>query len=244
MAAFPMLFFFSTTEYPAIAIFISIPVVILFIVLFLRSQEYRRYYAVLGMFFLGLIGVTAYGRALFYKIFNFSISSASITPRYFYVILMIVVMMLALMADKLLDISPKIKKIIIPFVFIVIAISIYPSINLAKKIDIVNSSVDERKLYYNTITDIEKTIRAYPEGSSVFIDSKMNDHFSIFLPSDTDFPGKAAVFSIQYPNNTVEGRRVYFVEKDCRIADKNIERKKWRISSLIVSACDLNMKSN
>jgi hypothetical protein len=244
MAAFPILFVSSTTEYPTIAIFISIPIVILFIVLFLRSQEYRRYYAVLSIFFLGLIGLTAYGRAPVYKIFNVPISSASFTPRYFYVILFIVVIMLILMADELLDIFPKISKVIVPSVFIVIALSIYPSINLAKRIDFVNTSVNERKLYYNTITDIEKTIRAYPEDSSIFIDNKMNDHFSVFLPSDTDFPGKAAIFSIKYPKNTVEGRRVYFVEKDCRVADKNIEKKKWRISSLIISACDLNKINN
>jgi hypothetical protein len=211
-------------------------------VLFLRSKEYRRHYTVLSILFLGLTGMTAYGRAPFYYLFNIPISSASISPRFFYVILMVVVIMLTLMADELLDIFPKISKVIIPIVFIVIAISIYPSMKLAKTIDKVNTSEKERKLYYNTITDIEKTIRTYPEGSSVFIDNTMSDHFSIFLPSDNDFPGKAAVFSIKYPNNTVEGRRVYFVEKDCRVADKNIEKKRWRISSLIVSGCDLNKK--
>ncbi len=244
LAAFPMLFFFSTTEYPAAAIFISIPVVILFIVLFLRTKEYRRHYAALSLFFLGLTGLTAYGRAPLYQIFNVPISMASLTPRYFYVVLMIVVIMLTLMADELLDIFPKIKKIVIPVVFIVIGISIYPSINLAQKINLPNIKVHEKKLYFDTITDIEKTIRAYPEGSFVFIENKMNDHFFIIRSSDTDFPGKAAVFSIQYPNNTVEGRRVYFVEKDCRVADKNIKKKRWRISSLMVSACDLNNISN
>ncbi len=246
LAAFPMLFVFSTTKYPTIAFFISVPVIILCIVLFLRSKEYRRHYTFLSILFFGLIGLNAYGRALILYIFNGpnSLSMDSITPRYFYVILIMVVIMLMLMADELLDIFPKIKKIIVPFIFIVIAISIYPSMKLAKTIDIVNTSEKERILYFNTIADIEKTIRAYPEGSSVFIDNTMNDHFSIWFPSDTDFPGKAAVFSIRYPNNTVEGRRVYFVEKDCRVADKNIEKKKWRISSLMVSACDLNKKSN
>jgi hypothetical protein len=243
MAAFPMLFFFSTMKYPTTAIFISIPVVILFIVLFLRSQEYRRHYAVLSIFFLGLIGLTVYGRAPFYKYLNIAIDITSIAPRYYYVIFIIVLIILVLMADELLDIFPKIAKVIVPFVLIVIALSIYPSINLAKRIDFVNTSVNEKKIYYNTITDIEKTIRAYPEGSSVFIDNKMNDPIPLFLPRDTDFPGKAAVFSIRYPNNTVENRRVYFVENDCRIADKNIEKKNWRISSLLVSACDLNQKS-
>jgi len=169
-------------------------------------------------------------------------SVASITPRYYYVILIVAVLILALMADELSDIFPKIAKVIVPFVFIIIAISIYPSIDLAKRMGIMNRSVNDHKIYFDTITDIEKTIRAYPEGSSVFIDNKMNNQIFIFLPSDTDFPGKAAVFSIKYPNNTVEGRRVYFVENDCRVADKNIEKKKWRISSLIVSACDLKRK--
>jgi hypothetical protein len=170
--------------------------------------------------------------------------SASITPRYYYVILIVAVLILALMADELSDIFPKIAKVIVPSVLIVIILSVFPSMNLAPKIDVCNTSVNEKKSYYNTITDIEKTIRAYPEGSSVFIDNKINDQIPIFGASDTGFPGKAAVFTITYPNNTVEGRRVYFVEKDCRVAEKNIEKKKWRISSLIISACDLNKKSN
>ncbi len=245
MAAFPLLFLSSSMEYPITAMFISIPVVMLFIFMFLRSKEYRLgHYAVLSIFFIGLIGLTAYGRAPMYNIFNISISSASLIPRYYYSIFIVVVLILVLMADKLLDIFPKISKIILPSVFIVIALSIYPSIDLSKRIEFVNTSVPEKKIYLNTIADIEKTIMAHPKGSSVFIDNQLNDHFYIFLPSDTDFPGKAAVFSIKYPNNTVEGRRVYFIENDCSVADKNIEKKKWRISSLIVSACDLDKKSN
>jgi hypothetical protein len=239
MAAFPMLFLSSTKKFSTTA-FISIPVIILFIVLFFRSKEYRRHYAVLSLIFLGLIGLTAYGRAPILNAFGLTMAAAAITPRYYYVIFIMVVLILSLMADELFNSFPKMAKVIVPFVFIVIALSIYPSIDLAKRIDIYNSSVKVRKIYYNTITDIEKTIRAYPEGSFVLIDNKMNDPIiPTLFPSDTDFPGKAAIFSIKYPNNTVEGRRVYFVEKDCRVADKNIEKKKWRISSLIVSACDL-----
>ncbi len=244
MAAFPMLFFSPTWKYPTAAFLVSFPVVVLFIVLFLRSKEYRRYYAVLSIFFLGLIGLYAYGRAPVYNIFKITMSDASLTQRYYYSVFIVAVLMLSLMTDGLYDLFPKIAKAIVPFVFIVIALSIYPSMNLAKRIDFMNTSVNERKLYYDTITDIEKTIRAYPEGSSVFIGNQMNGQFSVFLPSDTDFPGKDAIFSINYPNNTVEGRRVYFVENDCLVADKNIEKKNWRISSLIVSACDLNKKSN
>ncbi|MGD0020843.1 MAG: hypothetical protein ABSC54_00925 [Smithellaceae bacterium] len=244
MAAFPMLFLSSTIKYPTAAFLVSFPFIALFIVLFFRSKEYKRHYAVLSIFFLGLIGLTAYERAPGFNFFHIPISFISSQFWYYYVIFIIVVIILALMADELLDIFPKIAKVIVAIVLIVIAISIYPSINLAPKIDLFNTSVKEKKIYYNTIIDIEKTIGAYSEGSTVFIDNKMNDKISLFYPSDTDFPGKAAIFSIKYPNNTVEGRRVYFIENDCRVADKNIEKKKWRISSLIVSACELNKQSN
>ena len=247
MAAFPMLFFSSTMKYPIAAIFITIPVIILFIVLFFRAKEYRRrHYAVLSTFFLGLIGLTAYGRAWFYNAFGVPMSSASVIPRYYYVIFILAVLILSLMADELDDIFPKIAKALVPIVLIVIVISIYPSIDLAKRIDFMTTSIKikEKNIYYNTITDIERTIRTYPEGSSVFIDNKMNDPILLLLPSSADFPDKAAMFSIKYQNNTVEGRRVYFVENDCRVAKKLIDKKNWRISSLIVSACNLNKQSN
>ncbi len=248
MVAFPLLFLVWIMKDQTPVIFIAIPIIItfmLFIVLFLRSQVYRRrHYAVLSIIFLGLIGLTAYGRAWFYDIFGASIIRASITPRYYYIIFIVIILMLVLMADELLHLFPKIAKVIVPSVFILIVLSIYPSIDLAKIIDKGNTSVKARIIYYNTIADIEKTIRAYPKGTSVFMDNKMIDPIPLFSPTDTDFPGKAAIFSIKYPDNTFEGRRVYFVENDCRIADKNIEKKNWRISSLIASACDLNKKSN
>ena len=242
MAAFPMLFFSSITGYPTAVFFISIPIVILFIALFLHSKEYQRHYLVLGIFFVTLIGLTAYGRAFFYNIFGWPMSSATLLARYYYVILINVILILSLMASELDDLFPKLAKPMLSFVLIVIALSIYPSINLAKKMAIMNRSFNDHKIYFNTIMDLEKTIKASPEGSSVFIDNKMNEQIFIFLPSDTDFPGKAAIFAIGFPHNTVEGRRVYFVENDCHVADRNIAKKHWRISSLMASACDLERK--
>jgi hypothetical protein len=245
MAAFPLLFLSSTVPYPTAAIFISIPVVTLFLLCFLQSKNDRfRHYAVLCLFFIGLVGLTAYGRAPNFKNLNISIVAASVTPRYYYVITIVVMTTIVLMADNLLYIFPKIKKIAYGLICILIASSIYPSIHVARIIDPNNQSRSERKLYYDTVSDVIETIRAYAAGSSVFIDNAMNRRFSIFFPSDVDFPGKAAVFSITYPTNTFEGRRVYFVEKDCRVAEKNLEKKNWRISSLLISACNLKKESD
>ena len=243
MAALPMVLLThqpsSAPQYPLHAFFISIPVTILFITVFFHSKEYKRHYLVFSMVFLGLIGLHAYGRAVFYQVFGIPASTASMTFRYYYVVYIPIVFIMSLMINDMLDIFPQISKAVISFVLLVIAISIYPSMNLAKVIDPFNTAAKEKFLYYETISDIEKTIKACPEGSSVFIDNTMKNLFSIFLPSGTDFPGKAAVFAIRYPNNTVEDRRVYFVEKDCRVAKENLAKKNWRISSLMVSACDL-----
>ena len=248
MAAFPVFIMtYSpswTPPYPMLAFFISIFVVILFLVAFFHSRNHKRHYLVLSIMFLGLIGLTAYGRTLAYQAFGISVSSASMTFRYYYVLFIPIVLILSLMVKELLDSYPKISTVVVAFIFISIATSIYPSMNLAKVIDPMQHyyAPKERKLYYETIADIKKTIRSYPAGNSVFINNKMNDQISIFLPSDTDFPGKAAIFAIRYPNNTVEGRRVYFVENDCRVAQENLGKKNWRISSLMVSGCDLKNK--
>lgn len=245
MAAFPMVLLTyqpsSAPQYPLVVFFISIPVTILFLaVIFFRSKEYKRHYLVLGMIFLGLTGLHAYGRAVVYQFLGIPVSVASMTFRYYYVVYILIVLILSLMTNDLLNLFPKIRKVTVAVVLSVAVISIYPSMNLAKIIDPVNSASEEKNLYHETLNDIQKTIRAHPAGSSVSIDNAMKNHFSIFLPSDTDFPGKAAVFAIRYPNNTVEGRRVYFIETDCRVAQANLAKKNWRISSLIISGCDLN----
>lgn len=233
MASFPLLFVFPPTVYPAAAIFISIPVVILFIGLFFRSREYKRHYAVFCMFFLGLIGMIAYGRAPSNYYLHVPMIKAALSLRYYYIILMIVMIILSLMADQLTGISPKISKVVGTLIFMAIVMAVYPSTHLAKKMDYRNESETWRKMYFNTVADIEKTVRACPEGSSVFIDNTLDGKIPIL-------PGKAAIFVIKYPNNTLEGRKIYFVEKNCRLADKLINQKKWSISSLIVSACRQN----
>jgi hypothetical protein len=248
IAAFPIFIMTYTPSwsppYPMLAFFTSLVVAILFVVAFFHSRDNKRHYFVLSMIFFGLIGLTAYARAAIYQAFGIPVGSASMTFRYYYVVLISIVLILTLMLKELTDSYPQISKIVVALIFIAITISIYPSMNLIKVIDPMQhySASKERKLYYETIADIQNTIRTFPAGTSVFIDNKMNDQISIFLPSDTDFPGKAAIFAIRYQDNTVEGRRVYFVENDCRVAQANLAKKNWRISSLMVSGCDLKNK--
>lgn len=254
MAAFPMLFIPSTRDHPAAPFHVSMPleypiapflvsilVIIILIECFLHcSDSKKRYLGVLTLFLLCLAFFIALGRAPIYKIVSISIDEASLTPRYYYIIFFITIMILALMADMLINRFPEASKWTGPCILAVIAISIYPSAKLANKIDPWNQFEKEKKLYFETVNEIKKIIETSPKAAPVFIDNKMNNHFSIFLPAATDFPGKAAVFSITYSSNTLGDRRVYFIEQNCHVANKNIEKKKWRISSLMLSACNIN----
>ena len=61
------------------------------------------------------------------------------------------------------------------------------------------------------LAGIERAIRAEPVGEPVFI---KNELFRPVFYYPTVFPGLAAAFVIFYPEDTVSGRPVYFVESN------------------------------
>lgn len=63
---------------------------------------------------------------------------------------------------------------------------------------------------HQALASIRAAIEAKAPGEAVYIDNR--PFASLPIPSIW-FPGWAAVFTIFYPDNTVEGRRVYFVER-------------------------------
>jgi hypothetical protein len=65
-----------------------------------------------------------------------------------------------------------------------------------------------------------------------------NRPFAVFLwgPSPKDFPGLAGVFVMTYPSNTVDGKRVYFLEESAEIVQMAKAQAGARISELLVHA--------
>jgi hypothetical protein len=76
---------------------------------------------------------------------------------------------------------------------------------------------------------IRAAIAQRPLGEDVYID---NQPFAQVPLSPTLFPGWAAVFTIFFPHNTVDGRAVYFVEADG--ATRDAARHGQRTRTLIV----------
>lgn len=86
---------------------------------------------------------------------------------------------------------------------------------------------------------LRHSIERAPPGSTVFIDNQQPFSHGVFesiWESRSDrFPGLAAVFVILYPDDVVEGRRVYFVEKDPERLATLQRRYDSRIARLVVS---------
>lgn len=65
---------------------------------------------------------------------------------------------------------------------------------------------------------IQKAIGTVQKGEDVYIENGRFHSVSFFSAENSaQFPGWAGVFSIYYPSNDVEGRRIRFVEKDLEV---------------------------
>ena len=226
----------AAQRYPAAALLVSAPLIALFIYQWYRPGAFRKYYGVLALLLLGLIAVTAYGRAPFYSIFSVPIDAAAITPRYYYLILLISVLLLILMLDDLLRFSSRVATIVMTIVVAGLVISTPAHYRKVKYLMDEGVTASQKQIYLDTAAFIEASIQAAPVGKSVYIDNTMREPLLMFFPSETCFPGRAAVFAITYPDNIVNGRRVFFVEQDRRIAELNLAHGQWRISTLLVTA--------
>jgi hypothetical protein len=86
---------------------------------------------------------------------------------------------------------------------------------------------------------LRQKIHQTPPGSPVFIDNRQYFNGKIFeviwKKDPASFPGLAASFVILYPEDVVDGRPVYFVERDSTRLQAMRQRNGSRISGLILS---------
>jgi hypothetical protein len=73
---------------------------------------------------------------------------------------------------------------------------------------------ESRRRTAEVLATIESNVAAQPPGKGVYIHNKPFAEIHSGLIKMTTFPGWAAVFIIYYPENTVDGRRIFFVEKN------------------------------
>jgi hypothetical protein len=94
----------------------------------------------------------------------------------------------------------------------------------------------QRTQHYAAALILQTKIENHPVGSEVYIPNR-DFELNMFQASEGSwltFPGWAGLFVISYRDNTVAGRRVFFVEEDASVLRKAKAMKGTRIHDLLV----------
>ncbi|MCH2173641.1 hypothetical protein MK489_22930 [Myxococcota bacterium] len=175
-------------------------------------------------------GLIALGRVEFYRLIDQPMVLAAIPMRYHYVGPMALTLTAGLAFA--VHIGPETQERIrgriafflwAPLAFVVYALTApnTPSPIHAQTREAVRKVMDR----------VERSVRAQPVGSNVLI---KNRPFPYLPPFDT-FPGHAGIFLIAYPSNTLDGRRVYFVEESPEIHEAAAALPTPRASQLLIA---------
>jgi hypothetical protein len=197
------------------------------------SPHARQRIAGYGILAVGAYGMVALARADFFgNILNVSLTIPMVQPRYHYLAQALIAIFLALAAAQLPLPRPRASL----RMWGAAAAALLLVIGLGR----VSSHVvydmlgpDGRASFDETVASIENAIEASPPGSEVRIEN-------LFFPgggflSGSVLAGTAAVFVIAFPSNDVDGRRIYFVERDPERRRRFVERVPGtRLSGLLV----------
>lgn len=91
----------------------------------------------------------------------------------------------------------------------------------------------QKRQFLKSTQTLEKALENNIGQGDIFI---RNRRFSVFVWGYTpeQFPGLAALFVVTYPNNIVDGRRVFFLEESEELVKTNQARFGSRISQLLI----------
>lgn len=246
MAAFPLSFIIPNTFPNPLTnvsfsnLFITEVIVCLIVVisnLYLWNKislHKKRYYYFAIVALTGIYPLITIGRAQFFVLFNLFSPWVATTPRYHYSGFIIMISLVCLLLSEFRLHFAKVRKIIGLVSLGIITISIYPSFQKAPLLDI-NLSDKERVIFNSAISEIEKEVLKYPLRSKVYLPNRLEPSFFLFHPAEVDFPGRAAVYMLKFPDNELFGRRVYFVEENAEVIRKVRQRDDWRIAQLLIA---------
>jgi len=83
------------------------------------------------------------------------------------------------------------------------------------------------------------TARDTPRDQDVYIVNRNFKSVALLYPR-IEFPGWAGLFSILFPTNLVEGRRVYFIEPDAAV--RAAHRHSRRLAGVLIAPEDVPLR--
>jgi hypothetical protein len=197
------------------------------------SSDARRRIAGYGVLAVGAYGMVALARASFFGFLNVSLTLPMVQPRYHYMAQALTAIFLTLAAAQLP--LPRFRPsgwrwgAVVAAALLVVALGRSSSLVVYEMM-----GPDGRVPFERTVAEIEDAVASSPPGSEVRIENRPFEGGG-FL-SGPFLAGTAAVFVIAFPSNEVDGRRVYFVERDPERRQAWVDRiPGTRLSRLLVA---------
>lgn len=188
--------------------------------------QIRRALAACTALALGCYGMIILGRVAFFNAYSTSVMA--IQPRYHYAGLIPLTIVLCLLLNHFgtaRPLGPMVKTVLL-LAWLGLNAVVYNRLGFP-----IDHHREAKEQTRDVLATIQSRIDAQSPGEDVYIPNRSFIAFRGLAPP-THFPGWAAVFVIFYPDNTVDGRRVYFADKNLDVIDASAKGK--RTAGLLV----------
>lgn len=217
------------------AALIFLTVMIIWIAKMKKTDERQPIFATLIMLSC-VYGIISVGRAAFYVV-GLKIESISqivmISPRYHYIGTLCISVLLGYML-KASPFTGWLRRISMAVLVFWICLFLYPAWQACPMVAEPRDK-PERWEFQQVLSHFKQAVHKLPEGSIVYLPNLRLRKIRLFITPDWKFPCSAALFMIAYPQNSISGREVRFVETNKKVIAHARSRTDWRIRSLLVS---------
>ncbi len=162
----------------------------------------RRQIAACTLLLLAAYGAVALGRTFLMS--HWSIDVFVQLSRYHYVGQLLLTIMLCILLHQMAPAVPARVRTLALVAWYGVAVFVYARFGTA-----IDTHRKAREDTERALATIQQSIEAQPPGQPVYIPNRL---FAPLPLPPTMFPGWAGAFAIFYPDNTVDGRPIYFVE--------------------------------
>jgi hypothetical protein len=194
-----------------------------------RSPQTRRPIAACLIFLLATYGMIAAGRAQYFEgavAIDFLISQG----RYHYVGFLLLTIPLCLLLGRL-GTLPR-----LPYGAKVAALALWLAWTAASALrmgPVIDHHDKAREAVGEVLAAVDRKAAQAPPGRPVFVMNRYFEPVPAYFFRLEDFPGWAGVFTVFHPTSSIDGRRVYFMQRNPAILEK-LKRGK-RTADLIVA---------
>lgn len=182
---------------------------------------------------IGCYGMVAVGRASIYDSaspFGVGVQVAAGAPRYHYAATVPLTLILCLILSQIRLPGPSGARAARVALASWLGLAVAAWMSTAPWIDHHPASRRETR---EVLAAIRERVRSTPPGSDVRIPNRRFQDVGPLVPN-TMFPGWAALFTIYFPSGAIDGRRVYFLEREPRVIDET--RRGRRIAQVLLPA--------